>query len=232
MVIGNGLIARAFEKYKNSDNIIIFASGVSNSKEDRDTEFTREVNLLSNHFDTTSRLIYFSTCSIDDPSLKHSEYIAHKIRMEKVIKRKFPNSIIFRLPNVVGSCDNPNTSFNYFKNRIKETLPITIEEHATRYFIDSDDLTVLLPYFIEKDIDENVSQTINVVLDNKIYVKDMIETMEEIIGNNIDKTFIDKGSNYDVDNKFFNESLIDFGAPDAFIKPENYNYNLIKKYLS
>ena len=232
MVVGNGLIARAFDKYKNSDNIIIFASGVSNSKEERNTAFIREMNLLSNYFDTKSRLIYFSTCSIDDPSLKNSEYIAHKIRMEKVIKRKFPNNIIFRLPNVVGSCENPNTSFNYFKTRIKENLPITIEECATRYLIDSDDLSILLPYFIEKDIDENVSQTINVVLDNKIYVKDMIKIMEEIIGKDINKTFISKGLNYSVDNKFFTESLFDFGAPDSFIKPENYNYNLIKKYLS
>lgn len=232
MVVGNGLIANVFNKYKSSEDIIIFASGVSNSKEERNTEFIREMNLLSNYFDSTARLIYFSTCSIDDPSLEDSEYIAHKIRMENTIKRKFPNSIIFRLPNVVGSCDNPNTSFNFFKNRIKGNMPITIEEYATRYFIDSDDLILLLPYFIEKDIEKNVSQTINVVLDNKIYVKDMVEIMENIIGNKVKKEFIKKGSNYNVDNEFFIDSLIKSGASESFIKPEKYYYNLIKKYLS
>ena len=177
MVVGNGLIARAFEKYKDSDNVIIFDSGVSNSKEDRDTEFMREIDLLSNYSYTPYRFIYFSTCSVDDLSLKDSKYIAHKMRMEELIKRNFTNNIIFRLPNVIGSSDNPNTSFNYFKNRIEDNLSITIEEYATRYLIDSDDLSTLLSYFIEKDIDKKVSQTINVVLDNKIYVKDMIELM-------------------------------------------------------
>ena len=33
MVIGNGLIAGQFNKYRDNDNVIIFASGVSNSKE-------------------------------------------------------------------------------------------------------------------------------------------------------------------------------------------------------
>jgi len=56
--------------------------------------------------------------------------------------------------------------------------------------------------------------------------------MEEIIGNNIEKTFVEKGSNYNVDNKLFTESLLDFGVPDIFIEPKTYNYNLIKKYLS
>ena len=33
MVIGNGLLAKEFNFYKNNEQIVIFASGVSNSKE-------------------------------------------------------------------------------------------------------------------------------------------------------------------------------------------------------
>ena len=33
MVIGNGMIANRFMSYKNDEDIIIFASGVSNSKD-------------------------------------------------------------------------------------------------------------------------------------------------------------------------------------------------------
>lgn len=46
MIVGNGLIAKEFLEYSNSKNILIFASGVSNSKEERVDEFLREENLL------------------------------------------------------------------------------------------------------------------------------------------------------------------------------------------
>jgi len=32
MVIGNGMVAKRFESYKTNDQFLIFASGVSNSK--------------------------------------------------------------------------------------------------------------------------------------------------------------------------------------------------------
>ena len=41
MVIGNGLIANQFKSYNNDENILIFASGVSNSSEVNDIEFIR-----------------------------------------------------------------------------------------------------------------------------------------------------------------------------------------------
>ena len=44
MIIGNGLIAKSFENY-NLD-CILFASGVSSSKEKSRDNFLREVNLL------------------------------------------------------------------------------------------------------------------------------------------------------------------------------------------
>ena len=60
MIIGNGLIAKSFENY-NLD-CIIFASGVSSSKEKSRDNFLREVNLLketiSNNPD--KKIVYFS----------------------------------------------------------------------------------------------------------------------------------------------------------------------------
>ena len=46
MIIGNGLLAKAFIEYKNNDEIVIFASGVSNSLEEKQSEFKRETDLL------------------------------------------------------------------------------------------------------------------------------------------------------------------------------------------
>ena len=61
MVIGNGLIASAFERYKNNDDIIIFASGVSNSQETSELAFNREINLMKRYLNLDKKLIYFST---------------------------------------------------------------------------------------------------------------------------------------------------------------------------
>ena len=45
MIIGNGLIARSFKNEKNYfKNVIIFASGVANSKNANLKEFQREKN--------------------------------------------------------------------------------------------------------------------------------------------------------------------------------------------
>jgi len=47
MVIGHGFLAKRFESYQNNDRFIIFASGVSNSKNTQDSDYNRERELLS-----------------------------------------------------------------------------------------------------------------------------------------------------------------------------------------
>ena len=95
MIIGRGLIAKAFEKYNNNDNVIIFSSGVSNSLETRDTEFEREESLLKSNLLLDKKFIYFSTISVVDGSLK-SPYINHKIKMEKMISENHNNYLIYQ----------------------------------------------------------------------------------------------------------------------------------------
>ena len=48
MIIGNGLIANLFTEH-DRENIIFFASGVSNSLETEKSAFLREENLLRKH---------------------------------------------------------------------------------------------------------------------------------------------------------------------------------------
>lgn len=222
MVVGNGLIAKAFKKYKGSDDIIIFASGVSNSKELRKEEFDREKELLKSYLKfKDKRFVYFSTCSVEDSSLKDSKYVWHKLEMENYIQHNFSNHIIFRLPNVVGSSGNPNTFFNYFKEKIESKTKITIDSNAFRYFIDVDDLSRLLPNLIEKT---EVKSTVNVVLNNKISVSDIVFDIEKLLGIKAEKNYISKGSNYNINNSVFMDSI------DEEI-PEDYNLKLLKKYL-
>ncbi len=70
MVIGNGLIGNIF-KLVDSDNYLIFASGVSNSMENNDGEFNREFDLLKSHINTNKKFIYFSTVNINDDNRKY-----------------------------------------------------------------------------------------------------------------------------------------------------------------
>ena len=69
MVIGNGMIAKRFESYKDDDRFVIFASGVSNSRNKDESAYSRETGLLK---DTAAAhpdkiMVYLSTCSIYDP---------------------------------------------------------------------------------------------------------------------------------------------------------------------
>ena len=50
MVVGNGLIASQFYNYHLNKDVLIFASGVSNSSNKLQSEFDREVELLQESF--------------------------------------------------------------------------------------------------------------------------------------------------------------------------------------
>lgn len=227
MVIGNGLIANAFKKYKKSKDVIIFASGVSNSKEVDTSEFEREKKKLKS-YKGKGRLVYFSTCSLSDESLYNSPYVLHKRGMENYILENFDDNIIFRLPIIVGNSKNPNTFFNYFKDRISKGLDLTIDKDATRYILDADDLHEMLSDLIDNGPS---SKIINVSLNNKTLVSDLIDIMEEILDNSVKRKYKEGGSSYDIDNRFFIDFLSMSGASGKFLNSDNYNYELLKKYL-
>ena len=228
MVVGRGLIAGAFKKYKDSNDVIIFASGVSNSKETRKSEFEREKKKLKSYL-KKGRLVYFSTCSLSDTTLQDSPYVLHKVEMENYIINNFKDNIIFRLPIIVGESKNPNTFFNYFKNRISNNLDLTIDKLGTRYLIDADDLCNMLSDLIDNGPS---SKIINIALNNKTLVSDIIKIMEEILNNEVNKEYVDGGSSYDIDNRFFLDYLSMSNVLVKFISPSQYNYDLIKKYIS
>ena len=138
MIIGRGLIASIFAQY-DEDDLLIFASGVSNSLEVRAAEFEREKSLLINSLNSypDKKIIYFSTCSICDPSKQESPYVLHKLAMEKLIDGHAQRSIILRIGNVVGHGGNPNTLFNFLSNCIRNDLHFTLHSKAGRILIDA-----------------------------------------------------------------------------------------------
>jgi len=226
MVVGSGMIAKAFSRYNDNDDVIIFASGVSNSKEEDEASFEKEKNLLLDirFHNINKKFIYFSTVSIYDKSLSNSKYIKHKIEMENVFNKIFSNYIIFRLPNIIGNSNNNNTFFNFFKNKIKNNEEIEVQKDASRYIIDMDDVIK----YLEPIIDSKVkNKTINVCFDEKIKMLNLIDNFENIMNINVNKKIIDGGSEYTVDNKDFMSLIEPF-----YKKEDSYVFQTIEKYIN
>lgn len=127
MIVGNGDIASVL---KDRSDFLFFASGVSNSQEDRESEFKKEKDLLFSFMDKIRdenlRVVYFGSLSV---FYKDSPYTRHKKRMEQYVK-SFPNWNLIRLGNISWG-KNPNTIINYL--RAHPNSPI---QDVYRYVID------------------------------------------------------------------------------------------------
>ena len=228
MIIGNGLIAQSFKPHFDNyqGSTILFASGVSNSKLTLESEYLREKTLLQKVLQQGKLLIYFSTCSIFDPTLQDSRYIQHKLEMESLIEKN-ENYLIIRLPNVVGRKGNPNTMFNFFINQIIRCNHIEVAQNATRYIIDVDDVAYWTMELIK---DGFHNHSINLAFPNKLYVTDIVKMIEEFLNIKASISLTEGGSNYDVDLDFF----IDFmhkKTPHVSIN-SSYIKTMIEKYYS
>lgn len=224
MVVGSGLIATAFNQYKSSESVIIFASGVSNSGCSSNKDFERELDLIKQYLSIPDKkFIYFSTCSISDGS-KKSDYINHKINMENFIMNNHSNYIIFRLPIVVGVCNNNNTFFNNIRNKILNNEVITVYSNLSRYLIDIDHLTEILPFIIESD---EKNYIMDICFDSK-NILEIVETMDQLLGiKSIKIIKNDDFINSEIDNTKFISKLKDMN----FNLIEDYTNKTLIKYL-
>jgi len=102
MIIGNGNIAKVIQ---DREDVIFFASGVSDSSCTDENEFIRERDLI--HWtDRTKHLVYFSGLNI---YTKDTPYAMHKKRMERHVKHLFKSYTIVRV-GVLDWVKNPNLS--------------------------------------------------------------------------------------------------------------------------
>lgn len=123
--------------------MLIFASGVSDSKEINDSEFKREEELLEQTVKQyqNATIAYFSTCSIYDDSTNKSSYVRHKLKMEGRLKQH-DGFYIFRLPQVVGETQSPTLAREFFQS-IVAGKKIKIYKNSTRNLIYVDDVLSL-----------------------------------------------------------------------------------------
>ena len=149
IVVGNGLLGSHFLRLKACSDHVIFASGVSNSSSTSIDDFNREAALLKTWLKKSHKLIYFSTCSMDDPQLSATPYVIHKLAMEKLVMGS-KAGIVIRVPQVVGNCANKNTLINFLVDKIYHNERFILQTGAVRNLIDIDDLVSLTMFLIEE----------------------------------------------------------------------------------
>lgn len=225
MIVGNGLLARTFAPHFAGDpNVIIFASGVSNSRETRAEQFERERQLLMTTLAAQKTLVYFSTCSVDDPELAQSPYVQHKLEMEHLVFEGARKRHIFRLPQLVGACTNPHTLANYLNREIVSGARFQVWLNARRNLIDASDVAIIAAHIIEKYPAD--SRSTNIACPFSISIPELVKLFETALHKKANYDTVEAGAGYAIDTRLAEVVATACGI----VFDGNYVSNLIRKY--
>lgn len=203
MIVGNGLVAKAFKNSSyNFENCIIFASGVSDSKLEDKKEFQREFELIKKYIAENKKFIYFSSIHILDPSEQNSMYVKHKIKVENFIKNNFQSYIIYRLPIIVGKGGNDKSLFNFLHDSITNKIKMNIFVDSYRYILDVKNLV----YLTNKTLLLR-NKVINLVFDKPFNIIEIVKSFEDAL--NIEAIYDEHpgGDFFKVDNSELRKNI-------------------------
>lgn len=226
MIVGNGLLAQSFlEKFKKEEGVLIFASGVSNSKETRSSEFKREKELLEKYISTDSLLVYFSSTSVKDEHLATSPYALHKLEMEQFIQRNASKYLIVRASNIIGKKGNNATILNYLYDQIKHGKSFELWSKAKRNLLDIEDFSYIVETVISNNIENGIIEIYNF---RSTSILDIVKAIEIKLGKKGVYNLIDEGGETPIEGMNLEKIM-----PKEFIrklKNRNYLENLLEKY--
>tara|TARA_X000001036_G_C20678300_1_gene805010 strand:+ start:113 stop:790 length:678 start_codon:yes stop_codon:yes gene_type:complete len=224
MVIGNGLLAKAFSKYRDNPSIIFFVSGVSNSSENRVAEFDREKDLLNTVVKKYSvkTLVYFSTCAFYDNYFLPNAYLKHKIKVENWIKKNVLKYHIFRVPQIIGS-KNESQLLGFINSKIKTGEKFDLFD-IERNLIDLNYIVKVVDYIITNNFFKN--QCLNISYPENIRVTKIVSIFEKIHN----KKAIFDIIKIDGFLKIKNKKLINIYSKLDLISPDYYESKLDQYY--
>lgn len=159
MIVGNGDIASVLT---DREEIIYFASGVSNSSEARESEYQREMKLLIS-LPQYSHVVYFSSLSV---FYSNTRYTIHKRRMEDLVKSYFFPSTILRIGNIAWGT-NPHTLINFISNKIRTREPFEVQD-VYRYVLEKDEFLHWIDLIPEWSCEMNI-------IGRRMKVKDIVK---------------------------------------------------------
>lgn len=222
MIVGNGLIAKSFNKTEK--NSLIFASGVSSSSELDNYQFQKEINLLNKVLKDypNKKLIYFSTVM---SNFEDSLYCKHKRFLENYIFENVKNFLIFRLPQVVGNGGNKTNLFNYIINTSSKNLDINVYKNIKRSFIDVRDVSKIVSYCDKFEI----NKIINIVGIEELDIVDIVKIILEKVRS---KSKINMIENHNKKNhNLENCNIVDLAIKNCNIFRDEYTSTLLDKYI-
>lgn len=227
MIVGNGLLAKAFEQhFVGSRDVLVFASGVSNSLETRPDEFGREETLLRELLHAhDGRLVYFGSCGAATGESELTPYLRHKRAMESLVLST-RHGLVLRLPQVVSRAKNPHTLTNFLRDRILADEHFTVWAHAERNLIDIDDIVSIAIHLIHEAPERATAVSIASI--RSLPMPEIIKIFERTLGQSANCTYVDKGTPLTIDTteveKISTQLGIDLG--------EGYVNRIIRKYYA
>jgi len=192
------MMARAFSAFRDRSDIVIYASGVSNSLETDPPAFARERDLLVKTRAAHPRalLVYFGTCSVHDPERRDTPYVLHKLAMEDLLASAGGPWLVLRVPLAIGRNPGSRTLAQYLYERILSGQPFEVWEGAGRFPIDVDDLVRIGSRFIGDPAMWN--RRINVAL-RAFPVLEFVRILEGIAGRKANYALVPKGEQFRLD---------------------------------
>lgn len=225
MIVGKGLLARAFEPYFGRDpHVVVFASGVSNSLETRPSEFERERSLLQGPLNSGARrFIYFGSCGVTGSESELMPYMQHKQSMEALV-RSIPGGLVLRLPQVVGKTDNPHTLTNFLRDRITSGLHFTVWSRAERNLVDIDDI-VRIGVRLAAESNNTITMA-SIAATNSLPMPEIVKIFESVLGKRANFSVVEKGEPMRIDTTLVKTvcAELGIGLGDGYIE------RVIRKY--
>lgn len=224
MIVGNGLVASAFSpKYNNNQQFVIFASGVSNSKETNIKEYQREIDLILKTLEehTEKTFVYFSTTSLYTAV---NTYTTHKKYVENYLKTYAKRFFVFRLPQVVGMKGNPNNLINFFVNKIDDGESIRVAKNINRSLIDVEDVYKIVDNIINNSEPNQMLDIANVELKK---VSEIVSILENVL----EKTATTTTTDFETDCYSTNSKLVEECIEKLGIRHCNYTHSILQKYV-
>jgi dolichol-phosphate mannosyltransferase len=225
MVIGNGVIANRFIDYSLQESYLIFAGCVNDSaiQDERliEEEEQKVKDALLKY--TAKCFVYFSTCSIQDPTVAHTSYVQHKARMEELVRKSSKDFLIFRLPQLMALSDAKSSLVNYLVDAISSLNNFKIWKNACKNIIDIDDVHEIVGEILRRK--NALNRIINIASVHQTPVLSLVNDIEGFLARTGNYELVDKGTSYEIDIAEIRPILqhlnIDFGEsyiPNSLVK--------------
>lgn len=227
MVIGNGLLAKAFATFSSDNSVVIFASGVSDSTCSDEREYERETKLLEETIQRYSGaiLVYFSTTGVKDPDLQNTRYVLHKKSMEEKILLGCKAYSILRVSNVVGVGGNKKNILNFLIEKIKNQEPFEVWLGSARNFVGINEVFLLVKSLIADG--RFLNQTVDIVAPESIRIIDLVDYLGNLLGTKPQYSVINRGGQPAYDHEICNTLRRDYNIN----MDSKYQYELIRKHV-